>query len=345
MADISFPAHITVDRELDVDGLPILTARVTVQSEAATLPLPLGPAGPQGQRGNPRSTFRKMGVIANAAARPTGLGPDDRGKWWHRLDDNGMDVWLGAGWQHSSNAVGPQGPVGPANKITAVKPVHKENLTIPAVEFSGSGAEQQLKVTVPAGFAGPKGPAGASGPISGSPDFEPSAGPVNNGVFAYNRGSQKFRGVPAPLGAGPWSWYENDFAANQTAQADQLIAGSFTIPAQPFAWRPIVYGHLSTYSVNDQTQSSRAVVRLYHAQGDVVASAIETAGVWVYMPIFPTYRDEQATKTMSPTSAYAAVPAGQGASLVVAVERSVHGTQNIGYDRARASLVVYAQPI
>ncbi|MRH86178.1 hypothetical protein GFY24_01640 [Nocardia sp. SYP-A9097] len=344
MADTSFPAHLSVDRQLDIDGVPILTASVSVSDDVAALPLPAGPAGAQGQRGRPRSTFRKMGEIPNQAARPTGLNAEDRGKWWHRLDDNGMDVWTGTAWKHSPGAVGARGPVADANQITTAPTKHLPDLTTPALEFIGAGAQQQLNSTAPAGAKGAKGPAGASGQITKSTDFDQTSGLTHGGVFAYQRSSGKFRGMPTPLAVGPWSWYESDFSGDQEGAVAQFIAGTFTIPAQPFAWRPVVYGHMSTYSVNNGQQSARGAVRLYHSQGQVVGATAGGSGVYLYSPITPTYRDEQSTRTLSPTSDFAVVPAGQAASLVVAVERDT-GNGAIGYRTSRASLVVYARPI
>ncbi|MFB7720742.1 hypothetical protein [Nocardia sp. NPDC056100] len=344
MADTSFPAHLSVDRQLDVDGVPILTANVSVSDDIAYLPLPAGPAGPPGPRGRSRSTFRKMGEIANAAGRPIGLTTEDRGKWWHRLDDNGMDVWTGTAWKHSPASVGARGPVGETNAITTTPTGKQPNLTTPAVEFVGAGAQQQLNTTSPAGLQGAKGPAGASGQITKSPDFDQNSALSHGGVFAYQRSSGKFRGMPAPMGAGPWSWYESDFIGDQETAVGQLIAGTFTIPAQPFAWRPVVHGHISSYSANNGQQTVRAVVRLYNSQGQVVSSTAGGAGVYLYLPLIPTYRDEQSTRTLSPTSDFAVVPAGQPASLVLAVERD-NGNGTIGYRTSRASLVVYARPI
>uniref|UniRef100_UPI003CC80756 hypothetical protein n=1 Tax=Nocardia asiatica TaxID=209252 RepID=UPI003CC80756 len=86
MAGISFPARVTITEEADLDGVPVITAEVTLSPTAAALELPEGPEGDQGIPGEPQSPFIKVGEIANEAARPTGLTAADRGKWWHRLD-------------------------------------------------------------------------------------------------------------------------------------------------------------------------------------------------------------------------------------------------------------------
>ncbi|MEU0540661.1 hypothetical protein ABZ319_12380 [Nocardia sp. NPDC005978] len=341
MADISFPAHLTVDRQPDVDGLPILNATFTVSEAVAALELPTGPVGERGPKGRARTTFRKMGSIANAAARPTGLGSDDRGKWWHRTDDDGMDVWDGTHWQHSPHAVGPQGPVAAANTIDVAPAVHKPNLTVPAVEFVGKGADQQLKVTAPAGLPGPKGPAGVSGAIVGSPDYDNSTSPAPGSVFAYHRASQKFRPTPPPLGTGPWSWFGTEFAVETEQDVPELTVGTFTVPAQTFAWRPLVQGHVYYGGAN----ATEVTVRLNYSTGEVVAATRPSAGGYLYLPLLPTYREDQTVKTLSPTSTFATVPAGQPAKFVVQLTRLPNGSGKIWWSRSGASLVVHAQPL
>ncbi|WP_069163020.1 hypothetical protein [Nocardia altamirensis] len=345
MADITFPAHITVRRAPDVDGLPVLTAQTTVSAEVAGLELPPGPLGETGQRGRPRTTFRKRGEIANAAARPTGLGPEDRGSWWHRLDDNGMDVWTGTEWRHSPDAVGPRGPVATPTTITVTETKHREDLIVPAVEFAGTGAEQKVKVTVPAGLRGPKGPPGASGQITESGDYDKARTPGTGGVFAYDRSSRKFRPVAPPLGLGPWSWFQEDFIAERNENVGRIDAATFTIPPLPFRWRPVVYGHMFTRADGGADTAAEGTVRLHHSQGEIVSTSIAASGGWLYMPLTPCYRDGATSKVLSPTSDFATVAAGQPANLVVGVEKVGSAGVKIGFHPGGASIVVFAEPI
>ncbi|MEU8895494.1 hypothetical protein AB0C65_06530 [Nocardia sp. NPDC048505] len=291
-----------------------------------------------------------MGEINGPGARPTGLGPDDRGQWWHRLDDHGMDVWTGSGWMHSPNTVGPQGPIAAGNSITVTGTAHRADLTEAGVEFSGSDAAQRLSVTVPAGQRGPKGPAGTSGAINSSEDFDTTGTLTQGAVFAYNPGIRKFRPQAAPGGTGPWSWSGNDFkSAADPVAADKLIAGTFTIPAQPFDWRPVVHGHLYLFSEANDAQYAAVTVRLLHSEGVVVAHYRSGwSGGWIFGPISPLYGDSESVKTLSPSSTYASVPAGQSANLVVVVERQGVASTSVGkinYSTAMASLVAFAQPL
>ncbi len=345
MSDIVFPARLTATRDVDLDGLPILTATVTPDSEAASLPLPPGQPGPQGPRGRPRSTFIKAGTIANAAARPTGLGPDDRGRWWHRLDDHGMDVWTGAAWAHSPGAAGVQGPVAPPATITAVTTTHDPALTTPALRISAQGAALTIAATVPAGAAGPAGPAGASGSIAAAQDYDNAIGPTQRSMFALNLGGRRWSATAPPNGFGPWSWWDTDIAADQQADVDQLVALTATVPALPFRWRPMCFGNLSTYCKYSATATAEVHVRLGSATGVMVAAGAglrASAGQYVMIPFNPTYGDE-GTKPLSPSSTYATVPAAVPATLLLTVER-VGTAADIGYARARGSLTVWAQP-
>jgi hypothetical protein len=349
LADTSFPAHITVDRVVDLDGVPILTATVTLEEDAAELPLPAGPEGPPGPQGRPQTTFLKVGEIANEAARPAGLTADDRGKWWHRLDDDGMDVWDGTQWRHSPGAVGVQGPIAATNSITVTDTVHDENLTAAGVEFTGAGAAQELKVTVPAGLAGATGPAGASGVITESPDYDPAFGASERSPFAWNNASRKFRAVSPTNGYGPWSWYNTDFVANTESAVDKIVCGTFTIPGLAFQWRPIVYGNMSCY-ISSDTGFFRANVRLFSSEGVVVSGYRSKIGVgaYQYVTLAPLYADDETTRTVSPTSTFAVVPAGEEAKLVATVERlgsNFNSADPIGFNRTAASIVVYAQPV
>lgn len=346
MSDMAFPARLTVTRDVDLDGMPILTATVTPDPEAASLPLPPGPQGPQGAIGAARSTFVKAGTIASAAARPTGLTAEDRGRWWHRLDTDGMDVWTGTGWVHSPGAVGDQGPVAPAATVTTVT-THDPDLTTPAVRVTAEGADLTIAATVPAGLAGPPGPPGASGSIVGAEDYDSSTGATQRGMFALNLGGRRWSATPPPNGFGPWGWWnEADFTPDQTADADQLIALTATIPPLPFRWRPLCWGNLWAYCEASATVDVEVRVRLGSPTGVMVASGgglRASTGQFLMVPFGPAYGDE-GTKPLSPSSQYATVPPATPATLIVAVERVGTGL-DIGYDSARGSLTVWAQPV
>ncbi len=342
MSDIRFPARLTATRDVDLDGLPILTATVVPDPDVALMPLPPGPAGSAGPRGRPRSPMVKAGEIANAAARPTGLGPEDRGRWWHRLDTNGIDLWEGTTWIHSPGAVGPQGPAAPAATITTAT-THHPTLTTPAVKIAANGAALTVTATAPAGLQGPPGPAGSSGSIATATDYDASVGPTNRSMFALSKGGRRWGATAPPNGFGPWTYWDDAFVADQTANVDQLVALQLGVPAMPFRWRPLCFGNLWIYCApGDADVEVR--VRLGSQTGVMVASgAGSRINAFAMVPFNPTFGDE-GTKALSPSSTYATVPPDVPATLYVTAERVGSGP-DIGYDNARASLSLWAQPV
>ncbi|MFE3060719.1 hypothetical protein [Nocardia sp. NPDC059239] len=346
MSDVSFPARITIESEPDLDGVPILTATITPATEAAGDALPAGPRGGTGPRGRPRTAFLKMGTIANAAARPTGLGADDRGKWWHRLDTGGMDAWTGTAWEHSPGAVGVQGPTADPAVITA-STVHSETITTPALKVTASGAALAIQATAPAGLQGDPGPAGSSGQLSAATDFDATTGPTHRSMFGYQAAAKRWKVAPPPGGFGPWAWYQDDFAVANLSTADsKIVAGTFRLPTLPFAWRPMVW--LSGYIQCATETASYPILtgRLNTPNGVMVAygAGIRASGPLYHVTAGPKFGDD-APKPLSPSSTYATIPAGESASLLVMVEKVGGDTTNLVWDRADASALVWALPI
>lgn len=345
MADVTFPAHITLTEEADLDGLPVLTAEVAVAPASAALPLPAGPEGPAGPPGEPQSPFIKMGEIANIGARPTGLTAADRGKWWHRLDDNSADYWDGAAWKNLATAVGVQGVTAPANTLTPLAVISNEATTIAAVDIKPvNSSTQTIQLTVPAGDRGATGAAGSSGAILTSPDYDSTQGPVERSTFGYHRVSKRFRPLPPPCGYGPWHWGASSFAADASGAVDAYDVLTASFPALPFAWRPVCHGGIRCYAGTDVETRVLVYARLWNSTGIIVGAG---AG------FFPTFEDmieihehwgDPNAKALSPSSDYAVVPANYTSQIMVRVERG-NGTGTIGYKQALASFTVYAQPV
>ncbi|WP_454199600.1 hypothetical protein [Nocardia sp. Marseille-Q1738] len=345
MAEVSFPAHVTITEEDDLDGLPVLTAEVTLSATAAALPLPEGPEGDPGPPGEPQAPFIKVGSIANVGARPGGLTAADRGKWWHRLDDGSMDFWDGDSWINVPGAVGPQGPVAPANTLTALDVVSDETVTIPAVDIKPiNSSTQTIQLTVPAGDRGATGPAGSSGTITTSPDYDSTQGPVKRSMFSYSRVSRRFRPTPPPCGYGPWHWSSADFAADDSAAVDSFKVLTATFPALPFSWRPMCMGAIQLYSDNTNITHAFVIPRLWNESGVAVGIGVNYWQTFWDMAEIHEYYGDLNSVGMSPSSDYAVVPANYTSQIVVMVERQ-GGQGTIAYRQAGASFTVYAMPV
>jgi hypothetical protein len=347
MADVSFPARVTITEEADLDGVPVITAAVSLTPTAAALLLPEGPEGDPGPPGEPQSPFIKVGEIANVGARPAGLTAADRGKWWHRLDDDSMDFWDGDSWVNlGADSVGPQGPVAPANTLTALDVIADETITIPAVDIKPvNSSEQTIQLTVPAGERGATGAPGSSGTITTSPDFDSTQGPVKRSMFAYKRTTGRFAPTPPPCGYGPWFWDSSAFAADASGAVSSYKVLTASMPALPFAWRPQVFGAIQLYNDNSGQCHAFVFPRLWNETGVALGiGANPWQTFWDMVEITEHYGNPNSVG-MSPSSDYAVVPANSSSQIVVMVERQGSTTGTIGYRQAGAALTVYAMPV
>ncbi|MFD6518104.1 hypothetical protein [Rhodococcus sp. NPDC060176] len=325
MSDVTFSAKVTISREVDPYGLPVTTADVEVDEYAAALPLPAGREGPQGSRGRPKPTWRKRGSVTNASALAL-LDPADReyGHWWHNLATNGMETWTDIGWVSSPGAVGPEGPRPGPYSLSATGTTSEPALTVAGAQIVDGSGPQQLKVTVPAGAKGGKGPIGTAGDIVESADYDDTLGPSNGSLFGWNRGTKKFRPLPFPNGFGPWQSADADFRDDEAGIVDDVrTMGSLTIPPQPFAWRPYVYGMCRAAAGGTRGQSFvHAHVRMNTTDGVVVAYGINpwwdaiagTIGGEVF--IRPSLSRNASTGLTA-----SVVPAGVPVTLLLTMER------------------------
>ncbi len=344
MTDVTFPARVTLIEEADLAGLPVVTASVELGLTASALELPEGPVGDQGIPGEPQAPFIKVGEIANIGARPTGLTAADRGKWWHRLDDDSMDFWDGDSWVPLTDAVGVTGPTADPNVLTALDVVADETITTPGLDIKPvTSSEQTIQLTVPAGVRGATGDPGASGTILTSPDYDSTQGPVNRSMFTYSRTSRRFRPAPPPCGYGPWHWGSADFAADASGAVAAYDVLTATMPVLPFAWRPMVHGGLQTYA--DTGSFAMVYVRLYSSTGVGVGIGVNFWQTFWELVEFGEHYGNPNSVGMSPSSEYAVIPANYASQLLVRVERQGSTTGTIGYRQALAALTVYAMPV
>lgn len=333
MSDVTFPARIVITREVDVHGLPITRAYMEVDDPVAELPLPAGREGDAGPRGRPRATWVKAGEVATAADLPTGLGPDDRGKWWHDLATDDMWTWNGTAWKQSVGAVGPQGPVAPGNTLTVSQTVSDPKLRVAAAEITGVGADRDMKLTVPAGLKGPDGPVGDSGSVRTRPDYDDTIGLVEGSLIAWHRGTRKYRAMPPPGPVGLWTKGPADFPASTAlANVDTIDLVSIAVPALPYAWRPRVHGRIATYADDSGTSGYPHVwARLNDPAGPPVAMGLNSFRTLQHEVVLtPYYSGQGGTATannygeavrLSPSSPVGIVKPYEQATIYIRVER------------------------
>lgn len=344
MTDVTFPARVVITEEADIDGLPVITADITVGLSVSALELPDGPDGDQGIPGEPQAPFIKVAAIANVGARPVGLTAADRGKWWHRLDNDSMDFWDGDSWVNLPDAVGGTGPVAPVNTLTALPVVSDETVTTAGLDIKPiTSSVQTIALTVPAGVRGPTGDPGASGVILTSPDYDSTQGPVNRSMFSYSRTSRRLRPTPPPCGYGPWHWSSADFAADDSAATPAFTVLTAHMPVLPYAWRPMCHGGIQTYA--DSGTFAQVYARLYNSTGVAVAIGSNFWQTFWELTEFGEHYGAPNSIGMSPSSDYAVVPANYPSQIVVRVERQGSTSGTIAYKQALAALTVYAMPV
>ncbi|NCL74269.1 hypothetical protein [Rhodococcus sp. YH1] len=360
MSDVIFPAKVTITREVDVYGLPVTRAYVEVDDETKTIPLPAGKPGEPGPRGRPRAPWVKAGEVATEAGLPTGLGADDRGKWWHVLATNDMWTWTGAQWRQSVDAVGPQGPVAPSAIVNVIETISNPKLRIAGADLKGVGAERDLRITVPAGPRGDTGPVGPSGSVRTSDDYDNTVGLVNGSLFAWNRITRKLRAMPPPGPIGLWAKGPADFPATTSlGNFDTIDLVTIDIPALPFAWRPRVNGLIATYADDaNRTGYPHVWARLNDPSGQPVAMGLNPFRTLRHeVTLCPYYSEQGGTATannygeaarLSASSTVGVVKPYEPAKIYIRIERDkgdATAGSNIQFVKTMPYVQVQALPL
>lgn len=360
MSDVVIPARVRITRELDPYGLPITRATLDVDDVTAELPLPGGRKGEQGPRGRPRAPWVKAGEVDSVGDLPVGLGPDDRGKWWHDLATDDMWTWTGTGWKQSAGAVGPSGPVAVGSVVDEVQTIADPKLRVAAAEIVSVAGSHRMKLTVPAGHKGQRGPVGASGSIVTSDDYDATHGPVEGSLFAWSRRTRKFRPTPPAVPIGLWAAGPDAFPATTALEnVDTITLVQIDIPALPFSWRPRVYGRVATYADNSGPSGFPHVwARLNDPAGPPVAMGLNGFRTLQHEVVLTPYFSEQGgaaiannhgqASRLTPSSTIGVVAAYEPASIYVRVERdkgSASSGSNIRFVKTAPYVQVQAIPV
>jgi hypothetical protein len=244
----------------------------------------------------------------------------DQGKFWVFDDvDNGGNIigssgyiWYGSSYKRIM--LGTPGPPGPVPIITPsaelVDPDDQNSLVVPG--GTPLFPTQLFQLAVPPGPQGP-GPA-----IAVASDVDLSTPPVAGDVLGFTGrfttdGNNYPIWVPVSISQlipSPYSMPENAFTSF-SGLSQRAAIGSFVLPAQPFPWTPIVWGHIGAFGLElsaDPLQIGCEVLLGDPTTGQQVGRGFgNTLGEVNIMPHYSTPGNP--TNAITPANGLAVVPA------------------------------------
>ncbi|SKM80905.1 Bacteriophage minor tail subunit [Mycobacteroides abscessus subsp. massiliense] len=329
------------------------SATIEISGDQATLTIPalVGPQGPAGQ--NAFAMRLQLSTIDDPEDLPTNLTntEEDIGKYWvmnHYEGDPpvmvGSRAYVWFGDHYKVLMMGSQGPVGPVPEITwGVELLDPDGAQDSYMSQSGS----PYTPSVIAHLRVPRGPVGPSTNIASAPDVDMTTPPRLGQVLAFN--GTKW----APLDVGailprPFTVPEAAFTNFQGVSTRAPI-GSFAIPAQPFNWKPMVWGKVKATGVqlNSDPFIIGCEVRLGNpTSGPLIARGFGNTSQWAQM----------SPHASSPTDPVAAITPDNTLGLVTANHTGNAGTVYVNlyndgspgaymFDKANAQLFILVVPV
>jgi hypothetical protein len=243
------------------------TADIKVMGDQGDMSLDAikGPPGPNGQQ---CFAFRRQddANVNGPEDLPTNLtdSQDDLGKYWliDTVEDGVVTMetawtWYGTTQKWRTFMMGTFGPPGPMPDITVgvtlIDPSQKAY-----IDGGGSTTEPTWEIYEPQ----PAGIPGTPMPLYVFPDVDQqTVSPVQYDLLAYRgRKTSKGAAIWEPLSIKgllptPWSMPEGSFAAYEGVSQRAYI-GAYSVPPQPFAWTPVVWGHLGGTLLNPVASSN-----------------------------------------------------------------------------------------
>lgn len=337
----------------DLDGLPLVEAKIDVTASDGAKALPVGDKGPQGDPGEPGAALLWQYHVDDDADIPSAsiLGVSDTGKAWANTVTGTVWVWTGTEFMEILNGLGVPGPPGPAGDISIGTVT-----TTPAggsadASATGSPLARKLNLVIPSGSKGPVGDMGPSAPIASSSDYDGTTPPANGNVLEWQSAALKYKPVAPKKVTGPWTLIDSDFLKTKFSDVSTFVTSTpLVIPAQTFKYRFWVSGCIyvqagsqgTTISVQVETVASPIVVAR-GASGMATNSSVgadSSSRLGAVLPITP-----YSAAKLVPGSATGEMPAGVAQSLRVKLVREF-GTANYNVvQNAANSLQVWLFPV
>jgi hypothetical protein len=230
---------------------------ITVNADEATAIVP-GLVGKTGPQGAPQYALKIQPDVYNnpsqlpsvANGNPLTNSPTDFGKYWlvETLDVNGNIVGANAYvWWGTNYRVLPFGTVGPTGPVPVITP---EVILIDPDQqswFENTGTISNPQWTF--FIACPPGPPGPTATLASCPDVDERTPPTIGQVLGFNgiysQGLPVFQ--PMTIGAMnpmPYTVPESSFQAYSGVATANHTVCTFPVPANPWPWKPLVWGHV-----------------------------------------------------------------------------------------------------
>lgn len=338
-------------------NLNTISIDVSADEAAAIVP---GLVGKTGAAGAPQFALDlQPDVFSSPASLPDDLTTTDFGKYWllEQTDEAGnvvsaaAYVWWNTYWRVVP--FGTRGPTGPVPNITPDVILIDPDASS-YVQNSGTIANPSWTFYL----AVPQGPPGPEATLAGCPDVDETTAPTPGQVLGYN--GQYKQGLPVwkPMTVGamnplPFIVPESSFTSYTGITATHHTVCTFAVPAQPWAWKPVVFGQIQ--ASGSQLSLSPLLLDVEVLLGDAASGTMVGVGhgnaFGGVITILPQTSTGGTTATsdsaaMTPTNSTALVPANhtgtQGTLYVNLKNQGLAGVYN--YNAANSQLFVLVVP-
>jgi hypothetical protein len=269
--------------------------------------------------------------------RPS-LGEKDKGKaWWV-----GTVVYVWSGNQFYMVRPGPAGPPGSTPQISVsaetIPLSDRDPDTKDEVIQTGTSLNPHLHFKL----LSPQGPQGPSTNINNAPDYDNSKAPSDGQTLTWSMSKQKWQPSSYPARQPKlYSVPEKAFTDVKGTFSSNVNILTFRIPAQDYAWIPLVEGHVKAFGIklDNDPLTVGCQVRLGE---QLIGRGYGDSGRWTQ--IRPHFADSgDPTAAVSPENATGVVQAGQDAEIHVnLVNDGLIGFYS--YNRAGSHLTIQTIP-
>ena len=317
-------------------------AVIEITPEGGLVELPRGERGPRGYQGAAADPVKFGGWKAHPDDLPVNLGLEEANTIYPVASDKSLRVWTGVSWMTYPNWMGTEGPAGPSQQVR-VGTVQSG----PEPEVVLSPESNELTAVLdfvlqrgPQGVQGEKGDQGPTATISTAADFDTAKAAQEGDSLVWNGDLWEPRRNAAPVG--PYTLPSSQFNSAsvgllQFGNTPRVILGELPIPAQPFAWRPMVTGQVWVNTSFSVTVDIEATIG--SASGTLVGLGSDVANRNEFNRIQPFFNE-----AVTPASTHARVEAGTPTTIVVSARRTGGAIGDWSTTTVRAQMQVMCQP-